>query len=585
MTRPRIIIAALLLALVLAAAAAGAQRELLPGVTYERVQQSTTHGTLVLHVVRAPRPGGLYTLAPVIANDTVVGRETVTAMQRRLAAGATMVGINADFFEVATGRPSGILMRDSGLVHPPTGGRSSIGITLDGLLDIARVDFFGTWQGTAEKHPLDDLNQAPESNGISLFTSDWGAVTPAVPGATVAVLFPLPLPAPNIDLAAPVMEIRQASTPVAIPPGGAVLVARGAAAQQLRAEAVAGGQVVVSLLLRPEWPNIVAAVGGGPVIVRDGAPVFRANEEFRDGQLAPRVSRSAIGQARDGRLLLVAVDGRSGGSAGVTNWELAQAMVRLGAVTAAGLDSGGSTAMAFDGSLLNTPSDARGERPVADALMLAYQGVYVLPEDVEAGMVEPQTVDAPVALSYKVVRPSLVTATLTAPDGSIALEETTDRLPGTYEVALPPDGQVPLGEDAPAAAPMQGRWRLEVAASDDLGQVSRMTRSVTVNRTVSGLTTEPRRLLVPPGGRDARIVWDQTARGFVTVTVLGRGGAVIRTLAQQRFEPGPAAVTWNGLDRTKKRVPAGVYRVRVVSKNALGVLDVVVKLPVRQVKA
>lgn len=585
MTRLRIVVAVVLLALALSAAAAGKPRELLPGVTYERVEQRTAHGPLVLHVVRAPRPGGLYRLTPVVANDTVVGRETVTSMQRRLAAGATMVGINADFFEVATGRPSGIVMRDAALVHPPTGGRSSVGITLDGLLDVARVGFFGAWQGTGERHPLDDLNQPPGPNAISLFTSDWGPETPAVAGATAAVLFPLPLPTPNVDLAAPVMELRPASGAVPIPAGGAVLVATGTAARQLQAEAVAGGQVVLQLMLRPEWPAIVEAIGGGPVLVRDGKPVFRAGEEFLSAQLSPRYPRTAVGQTAAGRLLLVVVDGRSAGSVGVTNWELARALVRLGAVRAAAMDSGGSSTLAFDGTVLSTPSDAAGERPVADALMLAYGGVYVLPAAERTGPVTPQAVAEEVTLAYKVVRPSLVTVTLTAPDGSVALEETGDRVPGRYAVALPGAGRVPLGRAGAAGddGPMQGRWQLAVSATDDLGQVSRMSGSVVVNRTVSGLTTEPRRLLVPPGGRDARIVWDQTARGFVTVTVEGRGGAVVRTLARQRFEPGRAVLSWNGLDRRGKRVPGGVYRVRVVSKNAYGVLEVVQKLPVRQV--
>jgi hypothetical protein len=60
----------------------------------------------------------------------------------------------------------------------------------------------------------------------------------------------------------------------------------------------------------------------------------------------------------------------------MTNWELAQAMVRLGAVTASALDGGGSTAMAFDGKLLNRPSDRGGERPVAETLAVLYSGVY-----------------------------------------------------------------------------------------------------------------------------------------------------------------------------------------------------------------
>ena len=171
------------------------------------------------------------------------------------------------------------------------------------------------------------------------------------------ILFPFPAATPEVDLAAPIVEARTDGGAVTIPAGGAVLVARGTAAAALRSEAVAGGTMTVNLGLKPSWPDMVGAIGGGPQIVANGAPIFRASEVFTTNQLGPRAPRSAVGQLRDGRILLVAVDGRQPGySVGLTNFELAQALVRLGAVTGMALDSGGSTTMAFDGKLLNRPS-------------------------------------------------------------------------------------------------------------------------------------------------------------------------------------------------------------------------------------
>ena len=43
-------------------------------------------------------------------------------------------------------------------------------------------------------------------------------------------------------------------------------------------------------------------------------------------------------------------------------------MKSLGAVRAVNLDGGGSTAMAVGGTLVSTPSDATGERPVQDTV-------------------------------------------------------------------------------------------------------------------------------------------------------------------------------------------------------------------------
>ena len=417
------------------ASAAAQTTPLFPGATYERSVEFTPHGPVAIHVVRGPRPVGLYRLRPVLSNESIVGRETVSAMQRRLATQATSVGVNGDFFAVADGRPSGILLRDGVLASPPTPSRSSAGITLDGLLDVRRVSFRGTWRGSGQRRAINFLNKAPGTNGVSLFTSDWGPSTPRVAGAFAAVLGSVPPATPNTDLAVPVTSTTPGSS-VRIEPGTAVLVARGTAAAKLQAEAQPGTVVTVRLILQPDWSVVSDAIGGGPVLVRDGAPVYRSNEGFTTSQLAPRGPRTAVGQRADGGIILLTTDGRQPGlSVGMTNFELAQALVRFGAVRGMALDSGGSSTLAFEGAVLNSPSDGK-ERAVSTALMLQYYGVYA-PPPLEAvvspngdGVAESQK------LSYKIVRPSTLTATLTAPDGTIAWQESGEREPGIYDVAV-----------------------------------------------------------------------------------------------------------------------------------------------------
>ena len=80
-------------------------------------------------------------------------------MQRRLSTQATNVGVNGDYFSLADGRPSGILLRDGVLATPPNSSRSSAGITLDGLLDVRKVRFLGTWRGTGQRRALNFLNK------------------------------------------------------------------------------------------------------------------------------------------------------------------------------------------------------------------------------------------------------------------------------------------------------------------------------------------------------------------------------------------------------------------------------------------
>ncbi|MGL6279500.1 MAG: hypothetical protein ACRC50_08110, partial [Gaiella sp.] len=199
-------LAASLAVLVSASASSAAPTTLWPGVTFERGVQFTPNGPVAISILRGPRPGGTTTLRPLLSNESLLGRETLTAMQRRLAPTATTAGVNGDYFTLATGRPSGVLMRDGQLIAPPRTARASAGITSDGALDVRRVGFFGSWLGAGPRRPLATLNDVPADGQAALFTDAYGPATPPVPGAVAVVLFPFPIARPSTDLLAPVVE-------------------------------------------------------------------------------------------------------------------------------------------------------------------------------------------------------------------------------------------------------------------------------------------------------------------------------------------------------------------------------------------
>jgi hypothetical protein len=587
--RLALVLVAALVALAFTGTARAQTTQLLPGVTYQDDVQFTPHGPVAIHVVRGPRPAGLYRLRPVLSNESVTGRETVTAMERRLSSQGTAVGINGDFFSVKDGSPSGILLKDGSLVTAPNAKRSSMGIGLDGTLDVRRVKLFGTWRGSGQRRPLNAFNSEPGANGIALFTSDYGPSIPRIPGALALVLSPFSAATPNTDILAPVADSRQNAV-VAIQPGTAVLVARGTAAQKLAAEAPLGTSVTVRLILQPDWTGVADAIGGGPILLRDGRPVFRANEAFTTLQLAPRAPRSAVGQLADGRILLVAVDGRqSGYSVGMTNFELAQTLMRLGAVRAMALDSGGSTTLAFDGTVLNSPSDGK-ERAVSTALMLEYGGVYSPPPKVSVMSPNGDGVDEEQDLAYKIVRPSNVTVTLTAPDRTTAFQETVLEEPGTYDVPFPtapstpppPPGQPPPPPEEPSP-PAEGRWTFTVSATDDQGVTSSSTRRFWVNSTIGFLQLEPHTLLLPPRGRAMAIAWTQTRPARVTVRVETPHGILLKTVAQATYQAGDISVSWNGIRKDGRPAYGGLYRVVVTAQNGIGSVSVEQQLRIRRI--
>ena len=559
-----------LLALAFAAPAAAQTTTLMPGVTYERGVQFTPHGPVTFHVVRGPRPTGLYALRPVLSNETIQGTERLTSMQKRLSSTATMVGVNGDFY-AASGRPSGVLMRNGVVESPPFGDRSSVGIAPEGSLDVRRVQFFGTWQGLGQRRALNDMNQAPGANSISLFTPSYGATTPTNTGTVEMVLAPFPAAVPNTDLFGTVVDFRGAGgTP--IPRDGAVLVARGTAAQRLSEEAPIGTNMALRIILRPEWTGVTDAVGGGPVLVRDGGPVFRSQEAFTSSQLSPRFPRTAVGQLRDGRIIMVVVDGRRPGySVGMTNFELAQTLVRLGAVTGSAFDGGGSTTLAFDGKLLNRPSDPGGERPTSTALQLMYYGVYSPAPDAVISPNGDGYAEKQRDLSYKVVRPSNVTATLNGPDGPV-FTETVTREPGTYPVAFPPSPTDPTVEQPP---PAEGRWRLDVSATDDTGQTSTTSQRFTVNNTLGFAKLSRRSLVVRVRGKQTISAGVTLTRGArVLATVETKSGVRVASIALRRLPAGRFRATWKGTTLGGRSFAyGGLYVIRFRATNELGVVE------------
>jgi len=544
---------------------AGAQTSaptlLMPGVTYQRQVQFTPRGPVVLDVVTAPRPdGSLYTLAPAVAHGALSATERLTDIEKDASATATVVGVNGDFF-AGHGPPSGIVMRGGVLDSAPASGRSSLGVAASGALTVAPVAFDGTWRGTSQRRQL-DLNDPPVSGHTTLYTSAWGPSTPAEsPGVVADVIASLPPLQPNHVIAGVVTE-QDGAGGLPIPPGGAVLVARGAQAPHLSAEAPPGTTVEIRPTLTPDWSSQLAAIGGGPVLVSAGKAVFRANESLADSVLNARGPRSAVGQTADGHVLLVTVEGGgSAYSAGMTNYELAVAMVRLGAVTAMALGSGTPTDMAFDGTLLSRPSVA-SEPPIADALLLSYTGVYVAPPSSDVVSPNGDGVDDGETFSYKLVSPAQVTATLAGPGGAqIALAEDAEQA-GVH--MLPWNGQ-------PAT---EGQWKFVVSAADQTGRTTTAERDVLLDDTLAALQATPAAAHLAPKSKSVLTATFQLAHpAKVTATVETRTGIVLATILDRQLQAGTQTVVWNGRLWTGALAFTGAYQVRIVAANSIGTVS------------
>lgn len=537
-----------LLALAIAPAASAARGQVLaPGIAYERQLEFTRHGPIVLHVLTAPKPGGLYSLEPVLSNGVIPGRETISQMQRRLSATTTAAGINGDFADAA-GVPNGTFLQDGVYKSEPNPERSSIGIDRAGNLVVLRHALLSTWQGSNQRRALVGINRPPGPNGVTIFTPSWGAVTPQAAGTIESIVVPFPALTAGGELRGQVVQVNSSGGGTPIPANGAVLVARGGMANRVAQEAGPGVNVNVRLVPHPAWPVPVDdAVGGGPQLVRNGKPLFRAAEEFSTELLSLRQARAAVGQRRDGAIVMVAVDGDLGGhSVGMTNFELAQALIRLGCITGGALEGGPSTAMAFDGTLLSRPS-AGPERAVSEGLFVLYHGVQAADPDPlvlspnKDGIAERQL------FRYKLPRNATVAVRLIGPDGGFRYSENSTKPRGSYQLSWP-------GTKADGSVEVEGNWRWVVTALDEQGQSSTVDRRFTLNTTLGFLR-----------GSRAGASFRLARPAFVKVTLETRKGALVRTLLARQLGAGPASARWTG-----RPLPRGRYVLRVAATNQLG---------------
>jgi flagellar hook assembly protein FlgD len=399
------------------------------------------------------------------------------------------------------------------------------------------------------------LNTPAQGGKFTLYTPMYGTATPHERGVVEAVIGSLPPARLDTPLDGTVTRVTTAG-PVAIPPGGAVLVARGSqSTAQLKAEAPVGQPVQMLLSLSPDWSTLASAIGGGPLLVKNGKPLFHAGESFQPRQLNSRQPRCAIGQLPDGRIVLVSVEGTSPAySIGMSNYELAVELSRLGATTAFGLGSGSAAGMAFDGSLLTRPS-SRAVPKVSDALILSYAGIFAAPPSAPVLSPNGDGVDDTESLAVRVARPSHVVATLAGPGGAkLTLADATEQ-PGVHAFGW-------NGTNAGASAP-EGLWTFTITGTDNRNVTTSAQRTFSLDDTLSSLVLQP-------GDRGLPTATFRLKRpANILVQVERPTGVPVATLRSGDAAAGPVQVTWKG-KTGGHRAGGGRYQVAVQATSSIG---------------
>ncbi len=321
----------------------------------------------VVHVARLGKGSDLR-IQPVPSRGNKNGKgprlEPTSRLCRRVQC---LAAVNADFFR--SGRPVGGIVLDGRQVKPPRGSWVQAVFDDAGRMSTRTLRLSGEFLSSDLRRLRIRRVDPTRKKDLALYTGAHGNRTPKgrsydVVLETVNPKGPLRIGQTSVVRIA---RFHKGKGRTWIPPGGAVLSARGPAVRRIKRlhERVRRGKASRASLIRlRSTPDAWDTVGGRPVIVRKGRPVVRKQGmPFVRG----RHPRTLLGRTKDGSVLMVTVDGRRRGRSGMSLMEAARLMIRLGAVEAINLDGGGSTTFVVRGRVKNRPSDGR-ERPVAVAL-------------------------------------------------------------------------------------------------------------------------------------------------------------------------------------------------------------------------
>jgi exopolysaccharide biosynthesis protein len=221
------------------------------------------------------------------------------------------------------------------------------------------------------------LNRERKNNDSVIYTPDFHHTTLTASGGTEIVV--------KMGKIVQIVADRGSSL---IPPDGFVLSLSGQKREQILPLLKVGTKVNFSMTNLPQNGNSSPAVtsadesfllsqtaedivGGVPQLIKNGKiEITWEREKSSKSFVETRHPRTAIAKLKDGRALLVTVDGRSESSGGMNLQELAEMLLEMGATDAMNLDGGGSTTMFLDDKVVNKPSDKEGERPVSDAILV-----------------------------------------------------------------------------------------------------------------------------------------------------------------------------------------------------------------------
>jgi exopolysaccharide biosynthesis protein len=315
----------------------------------------------------------------VHALDAAIGVEKTSSIATRHGA---LAAINAGFFRLDTsifaGDAVGVLKINNEVWSDPTNNRIALFIENDGSqtkVSFDHLKFFYRFEIKKTGFDVSGINRERKNDEIILFNPKFQLTTLTNNDGVEIVIR-------NNKIA----QIIDGKGSNSIPADGVILSATGKMREKLLRVVKIGLKVKqLSFFMDPgefekgvsEYQNVPQflladdVVAGVPQLIKNGRiEITWEQEKSSKAFVETRHPRTAVAKLKDGKFLMVTVDGRSEESAGIGLEELAKLLLEFGAVDAMNLDGGGSTTMFLNGKVVNRPSDKEGERRVSDAILV-----------------------------------------------------------------------------------------------------------------------------------------------------------------------------------------------------------------------
>jgi exopolysaccharide biosynthesis protein len=307
----------------------------------------------------------------VHAMDAAIGTETVSSMAKRRGA---VAAVNAGFFRldrsIFAGDAAGVLVIDKSFLSESVNNR--VALQIINLKDKTQV-FIERINAVAQIHIEKDsletgINRERKKDDVVIYTDFFNRTTLT--------------DSDGVEFVVRKNRIRQILDKKGsneIPEDGFIISASGKKREELLRRLKIGMKVTLGFSHSVLSDSVKTDMFGSAEDVTNGVPQLIKNgrigitwreEKANRAFVETRHPRTAVAKLKDGKFLMMTVDGRSESSAGIDLYKLAELLLEFGAVDAMNLDGGGSTTMYLDGKVVNKPSDKEGERKVGDAILV-----------------------------------------------------------------------------------------------------------------------------------------------------------------------------------------------------------------------